>query len=100
MDPVTPKDTQLKQLTKFIQGDIYHCTICNAKYEENTNLARVLFCGDCMCEECIRTSISIEKDTAQVKCKICGKVHTFKMAGPHVVANDNFVRLATNGRLP
>ena len=53
-----------------------------------------------MCEKCIRSSISIEKETAQVKCKICGKVHTFKMAGPHVVANDNFVRLATTGRLP
>jgi len=54
-----------------------------------------------MCEACIRSSISTEKDTAQVKCKICGKLHTFKMAaGGLVVANDNYVRLATNGRLP
>lgn len=51
------KPTNLRQLAAFIHGDIYHCAICSTKFEEPANLPRVLFCGDCLCERCIRSSI-------------------------------------------
>jgi hypothetical protein len=48
------KRTNLKHLVNYIHGDIYHCAICSSKFEEPNNMPRVLFCGDCLCEKCIK----------------------------------------------
>lgn len=99
---INPQITNLKQLVSFIQGDLYHCAVCSSKFEEPSNLPRVLFCGDCLCERCIRSAIqpralnqdSKNSDAAgQLTCLICNQVHIFKMTRHgFIVSNDKFVR--------
>jgi NAD-dependent DNA ligase len=55
LEEVIPS-TNLRNLANYIKGDISHCTICSSKFSEN-NKPRVLFCGDCLCEDCIKRSI-------------------------------------------
>jgi len=51
----------LRNLENFlIKGDLHRCVICNLEYTEcdptsgnGSNLPRVLYCGDCLCETCI-----------------------------------------------
>lgn len=102
LPPSNAKATNLKQLVNFIHGDIYHCAICSSKFEEPTNLPRVLFCGDCLCERCIRSSIQPKAITdgknreaaGQLTCLVCGQVHVFKMTrGGFIVSNERFVKI-------
>lgn len=44
-------------MVHYIHGDLYHCAVCSSKFEEDNNLPRVLFCGDSLCEQCIKDSI-------------------------------------------
>jgi hypothetical protein len=46
--------TGLRKLHSLIKGDMLHCAICNAKFVETFNLPKVLYCGDCLCEKCIK----------------------------------------------
>ena len=55
----------LKNLENFlIKGDLRNCVLCNSKYSEgdpscgqSSNLPRVLYCGDSLCESCIMKQI-------------------------------------------
>ena len=117
-DPITPlsqiydeppipqfTSTNLKKLVNFIHGDIYHCAICSTKFEEPNNLPRVLFCGDCLCEKCLRQSIQPkalndsknrrqQEAAGQLTCLVCGLVHIFKMTrNGFIVCNEKFVKI-------
>lgn len=46
--------TSLKKFARLIHGDLLHCVVCSSKFDENGNLPRVLFCGDCLCERCLK----------------------------------------------
>ena len=96
--------TNLKQLLNFIQGDLYHCAVCSSKFEEPSNLPRVLFCGDCLCERCLRSSIQPKaistsdkgkhEAAGQLTCLICQQVHIFKMTrNGFVICNEKFVKV-------
>lgn len=67
----------LDHIVNLIHGDIYHCTICSSKFEEGKNPPRVLFCGDCLCENCLRASIAPSQAKQhihaqkQIKCLVC-----------------------------
>jgi|694.fasta_scaffold80157_2 hypothetical protein len=62
-EPLQPQlGGSLKNLENYvIKGDLRRCVICNEKYAYSddeklslkNNLPRVLYCGDCLCEECI-----------------------------------------------
>lgn len=62
-EPLQPQlGGSLKNLENYvIKGDLRRCVICNEKYVYSdddklslqNNLPRVLYCGDCLCEECI-----------------------------------------------
>lgn len=86
----------LKNLEQFlIKGDLRRCVICNSEYSDNDpvtntggNLPRVLYCGDCLCENCIvkqiqRASITDKQNfniaACQVSCPICCVKHVFKL---------------------
>lgn len=58
------RNSNLKNILNFIYGDLYHCAVCSAKFEERRNVARVLFCGDCLCESCLRASIAASQATS------------------------------------
>ncbi|CDW85013.1 UNKNOWN [Stylonychia lemnae] len=97
-----PQQANLRHLVNYIHGDLYHCAICSSKFEEPDNLPRVLFCGDCLCEKCIResilpqdqTEIAQAKSTKYLRCLICQQQHNFKMTkSGFVVCNDNFVKI-------
>jgi len=88
----------------FIHGDLYHCAVCSSKFEEPGNLPRVLFCGDCLCERCLRSSIqpkalttsdkSKREAAGQLTCLICQQVHIFKMTrNGFVICNEKFVKV-------
>eukprot|EP00347_Sterkiella_histriomuscorum_P007453 403348858 len=98
------QQTNLLHLVNYIHGDLYHCAICSSKFEETTNLPRVLFCGDCLCDQCIKDSIlpliKIEEGlddkiiTKQIQCPICNSIHIFKLSSDgYIICNDNFVKL-------
>lgn len=99
-----PYMTNLKQLLNFIHGDLYHCAVCSSKFEEPSNLPRVLFCGDCLCERCLRSSIQPKALTTsdkgkreaagQLTCLVCQQVHIFKMTrNGFVICNEKFVKV-------
>ena len=102
-DPYYFRSTNLKHLASFIHGDLYHCAICSSKFEEPANLPRVLYCGDCLCEKCIRQSImpkalnekNHKREAAnQLTCLVCKQVHIFKMTkNGFIVCNDKFVKV-------
>lgn len=100
-----PHLTNLKHLMNFIHGDLYHCAICSSKFDPTTNLPRVLFCGDCLCERCLRSAVQPRALTpggqqqsseaaGQLTCLVCQQVHVFKMTrNGYVVANEKFVKV-------
>jgi hypothetical protein len=94
----------LNQLLHFIHGDLYHCAVCSSRFEEPSNLPRVLFCGDCLCERCLRSSIqpkalsstdkSKREAAGQLTCLVCQQVHIFKMTrNGFVICNEKFVKV-------
>jgi hypothetical protein len=60
-EPMSPQiGGTLKNLEDYlIKGDLRRCVICNEKFRNSNeqgdkgNLPRVLYCGDCLCEQCI-----------------------------------------------
>ena len=60
-EPVALAGGNLQKLETFlVGGDLRRCVICSSEYQDNDpvtgnagNLPRVLYCGDCMCENCI-----------------------------------------------
>ena len=66
MEPKAPRiGGSLKNLEDFlIRGDLRNCVLCNSKYSEGdpskgipANLPRMLYCGDSLCEQCIKKQI-------------------------------------------
>lgn len=104
-----PYMTNLKQLVNFIQGDMLHCMVCSSKFEEPHNMPRVLFCGDSLCEKCLRQSIqpkalndckargsgkATQEAAGQLTCLVCNQVHIFKMTrNGFIVCNDKYVKV-------
>ena len=103
----------LKNLETFlIKGDLRRCVICNLEYSDNDpisgsagNLPRVLYCGDCMCENCIvkhiqKASITDRQNmknvaACQVTCPICCIKHVFKLTkSGFLICNDNYIKVA------
>ena len=87
----------------MIKGDIFHCAICNSQYTKLSNLPRVLYCGDCFCEKCIRQLITPvpydkskpQQETAnQIKCIVCEQIHIFKLIKKgFIICNERYVKL-------
>ena len=113
-EPVSPfLGGSLKNLENFlIRGDLRRCVICNIEYKDvdlsagnGSNLPRVLYCGDCICENCIvkqiqRASIKDKHDlrkmvaAVQVTCPVCQIKHIFKLTkSGFLVCNDNYIKM-------
>ena len=102
----------MKNLEDYlIRGDLRRCVLCNSKYHEPDpekgiagNLPRVLYCGDCICEQCIakqiqRASIADRKNVknvaaCQVVCPICTDKHIFKLTKTgYIICNDKYIKM-------
>ena len=112
-EPAQPQiGGSLKNLENYlIRGDLRRCVLCNSKYQEPDpekgtagNLPRVLYCGDCICEQCItkqiqRASIADRKSVrnvaaCQVVCPICTDKHIFKLTKTgYIICNDKYIKM-------
>ena len=83
--------------------------ICNERFECSdeesgaSNLPRVLYCGDCLCEQCIskqiqRASVSDAKigsvAACQLTCPVCCMKHIFKLTKTgYLICNDKYIKM-------
>jgi len=110
-EPIQPQiGGSLKNLEHYlIKGDLRRCVICNEKFEcaedetAASNLPRVLYCGDCLCEQCIskyiqRASVSDAKigsvAACQLTCPVCCMKHIFKLTKTgYLICNDKYIKM-------
>lgn len=98
----------MRNLENFlIRGDLRHCVLCNSEFTDTdsgpaTNLPRVLYCGDCLCENCIERQIqkvSLQDRqsnvaSCQITCPICCVKHVFKLTrSGYLICNDKYIKV-------
>lgn len=87
--------------TNYINGGgMTKCVICSSDFTDS-NLPRVLFCGDCICEGCIKIqkcSITTDRNlnvaACQVTCPICLVQNVFKLTSTgFLICNERYIKI-------